>query len=182
MSPPLIRTGPPLIRTGPPLPIHTGLPLIHINLPLPTLTGLLLSHIRMILMNHMIHTTPIRTTSVSSTRMNMADHTMGLMMSIDHHLSHTLIHTDLPAPYTGRPLFHTDQPLIHTGLLQPTLTGPPLLILTGLPATYTDLPNPTLTGLLLPNHTSLTLVINMSLTLNHTRKDARVLHLLFLAV
>ena len=137
----------------------------------------------MILMNHMIHTTPIRTTSVTSTRMNMADHTMGLMMSTDHHLSHTLIHTGPPLlTLTGLPAPYTDLPLIHTGLLHPTLTGPPLLTLIGLPAPYTELPNPALTGLLLPNHKSLTLVINMSLTLNHTRKDARVLHLLFLAV
>ena len=84
--------------------------------------------------------------------MNMADHTMGLMMSIDHHLSHTPIHTDLS-----------------------------LLTLTGLPATYTDLPL-THTGLLLPTHTDLPLLIHMNQTLNNTRKGARVLHLLFLTV
>ena len=90
----------------------------------------------------------------------MADHTMGLMMSIDHHLSHTPIHTGLPLlTLTGLPATYTDLPLIHTGLLHPTLTG-----------------------LLLPTHTGLPLPIQMSLTLNNTREDARVLHLLFLAV
>ena len=90
----------------------------------------------------------------------MADHTMGLMMSIDHHLSHTPIHTDLPLlTLTGLPATYTDLTLTHTGLLHPTITG-----------------------LLLPTYTGLPLLIHMNQTLNNTRKGARVLHLLFLTV